>query len=308
METTTERLNAEAGEGAVKKEDTQSYAGVLIAVVVAAGLALAGSHGGAGAFRGIPLFAVCVAIAFLIQWVAYVPSLLARTEKYYDLTGSLTYAVVILTALITTARYDIQALVLTGLVLVWAFRLGVYLFRRVRRAGEDSRFREIKRSASRFLLAWTLQGLWVSFTAAAALAAITAERPGELGALGIVGLGVWALGFGLESVADLQKSRSAADPANRGRFISTGLWSLSRHPNYFGEIVIWIGIALIALPSLKGWGLLTLISPVFVAVLLTRISGVPLLERSADEKWGGRDDYEAYKRSTPVLIPKLPFS
>lgn len=291
----------------MNKEDTQSYAGALIAVVVAAGLALAGSQSSAAGFRGIPLFAVCVAIAFLIQWVAYVPSLLARTEKYYDLTGSLTYAVVVLTALITTARYDIQSLVLAGLVLIWAFRLGLYLFRRVRRAGEDSRFREIKRSASRFLLAWTLQGLWVSFTAAAALAAITAERPGELGALGIVGLGVWALGFGLESVADLQKSRFAADPANRGRFISTGLWSLSRHPNYFGEIVIWIGIALIALPSLKGWGLLTLISPVFVAVLLTRISGVPLLERSADEKWGGRDDYEAYKRSTPVLIPKLPF-
>lgn len=292
----------------MKREDTQSYAGALIAVVVAAGLALAGSQSSAAGFRGIPLFAVCVAIAFLIQWVAYVPSLLARTEKYYDLTGSLTYAVVILTALITTARYDIQALVLTGLVLVWAFRLGVYLFRRVRRAGEDTRFREIKRSASRFLLAWTLQGLWVSVTAAAALAAITAQRPGELGALGIVGLGVWALGFGLESVADLQKSRFAADPANRGRFISTGLWSLSRHPNYFGEIVIWIGTALIALPSLKGWGLLTLISPVFVTILLTRISGVPLLERAADEKWGGRDDYEAYKRSTPVLIPKLPFS
>lgn len=291
----------------MKKEDAQSYAGALVAVLIAAGLALAGSQSSAAAFRGIPLFAVCVAIAFLVQWVAWVPSLLAGTEKYYDLTGSLTYATVVLTALVATGRYDTQSLLLTGLVLIWAFRLGLYLFRRVRRAGEDTRFREIKRSASRFLLAWTLQGLWVSFTAAAALAAITAERPGELGAVGILGLGVWALGFGFESVADLQKSRFAADPANRGRFITTGLWSLSRHPNYFGEIVIWIGIALIALPSLKGWGLLTLISPVFVAILLTRISGVPLLERAADEKWGGRDDYEEYKRSTPVLIPKLPF-
>lgn len=290
----------------MKKEDAQSYAGALVAVLIAAGLALAGSQSSTVAFRGIPLFAVCVAIAFLVQWVAWVPSLLARTEKYYDLTGSLTYAVVTLTALVTTGRYDTQSLLLAGLVLIWASRLGLYLFRRVRRAGEDTRFREIKRSASRFLLAWTLQGLWVSVTAAAALAAITARRPGELGAVGIVGLCVWALGFGFESVSDLQKSRFAADPANRGRFITTGLWSLSRHPNYFGEIVIWIGIALIALPSLQGWGLLTLISPVFVAILLTRISGVPLLERAADQKWGGRDDYEEYKRTTPVLIPKLP--
>lgn len=289
----------------MSKENTQSYAGVLIAALIAAGLALAGSQGGGATLWGLPLFAACVAIAFFIQWVAYVPSLLARTEKYYDLTGSLTYTVVILVALIATARYDLQSLVLAGLVLIWAFRLGLYLFRRVRKAGEDTRFQEIKKSASRFLLAWTLQGLWVSFTAAAALAAITAQQQVELGAVGIAGLCVWAFGFGFEAVADLQKSRFAAEAANRGRFITTGLWSLSRHPNYFGEIVIWIGIAMIAFPSLHGWTLLTLISPVFVTILLTRISGVPLLEKSADRKWGGQADYEAYKRSTPVLIPRL---
>ena len=119
---------------------------------------------------------------------------------------------------------------------------------------------------------------------------------------------MWALGFGFESIADLQKSRFAADPANRDMFISTGLWSISRHPNYFGEIVIWIGIAIIAFPSLEVLGLINLISRVFVAFLLPRISGVPLLEKSADQRWGGRDDYEKYKKSTPVLIPKLPFN
>lgn len=291
----------------MKREDIQSYAGVLIAVLTAAGLALAGSRNSAVEILGMPLFAACVAMAFIIQWAAYVPSFLAKSEKFYDLTGSFTYTVATLTALIVTSRFDVQSLVLAALVLIWTFRLGLYLFRRVMRAGEDTRFREIKRSASRFLLAWTLQGLWVSFTAAAALAAVTAEQEVEFGPVGIVGLCVWALGFGFESIADLQKSRFAADPANRDRFISTGLWSISRHPNYFGEIVIWIGIAIIAFPSLEGISLLTLISPVFVAFLLTRISGVPLLEKSADQKWGGRDDYEDYKRSTPVLIPKLPF-
>lgn len=292
----------------MKREDIQSYAGVLIAVLTAAGLALAGSRNSAVEILGIPLFAACVAMAFIIQWAAYVPSFLAKSEKFYDLTGSFTYTVVTLTALIVTSRFDVRSLVLAALVLIWTFRLGLYLFRRVMRAGEDTRFREIKRSASRFLLAWTLQGLWVSFTAAAALAAITTEREVEFGLFGIVGLFVWALGFGFESIADLQKSRFAADPANRDMFISTGLWSISRHPNYFGEIVIWIGIAIIAFPSLEGLGLITLISPVFVAFLLTRISGVPLLEKSADQRWGGRDDYEKYKKSTPVLIPKLPFN
>ncbi len=289
------------------KEKIQAITGVLIAVLIAIGLALAGSQGSLLVFGNIPLFALCIAIAFMIQWVAYVPSFIARTEKFYDLTGSLTYTTVILTALILSSRFDVQSLVLTVLVLVWTFRLGYFLFRRVMRAGEDTRFREIRESASRFLLAWTLQGLWVSFTAAAALASITSGRPGEFGAFGIAGLGVWLLGFGFEAVADFQKSRFTGDPANRERFINTGLWSLSRHPNYFGEIVIWTGIAIIAFPSLQGWTLVTLISPVFVAILITQISGVPLLEKFADEKWGGQKNYEEYKKSTPVLIPKLPF-
>jgi len=291
----------------MNKNTIQAYAGVLIAVLIAAGLAFAGSQDSIAVFGEIPLFAFSIAIAFIIQWIAYVPSFLARTEKFYDLTGSLTYTTVILMAFLITARFDIQSIVLTGLVLVWTFRLGFFLFRRVMRAGEDTRFREIKESASRFLLTWTLQGLWVSFTAAAALAAMTSEHTVEFGAFGIAGLCVWILGFSFEAVADLQKGRFTADPANREKFINVGLWSISRHPNYFGEIVIWIGIAIIALPSLQGWSFLTLISPVFVAVLITQISGVPLLEKFADKKWGGQKDYEEYKRSTPVLIPKLPF-
>ena len=112
------------------------------------------------------------------------------------------------------------------------------------------------------------------------------------------------LGFAFEAVADSQKSRFRADPANKGRFIHTGLWAWSRHPNYFGEIVLWIGVAIIALPVLRGWQWVTLISPVFVTLLLTRVSGVPMLEKRADEKWGGQEDYEAYKERTPVLVPR----
>jgi steroid 5-alpha reductase family enzyme len=119
---------------------------------------------------------------------------------------------------------------------------------------------------------------------------------------------VWVFGFVIEVTADSQKSRFRADPENKGKFIHTGLWAWSRHPNYFGEIVLWIGVAVIALPILRGWQWLTLISPVFVTLLLTRISGVPMLEKRADEKWGGQEDYEAYKERTPVLVPRPRFS
>jgi steroid 5-alpha reductase family enzyme len=179
------------------------------------------------------------------------------------------------------------------------------LFRRIQKAGKDDRFDDLKPSFIRFLNVWTIQGLWVTFTAAAALVAITTTHRQALDAFAVIGLLVWVCGFAFEVIADAQKNRFSANPANKGKFIQTGLWARSRHPNYFGEIVLWIGVAVIALPVLQGWQWVALISPVFVTVLLTRVSGVPLLEAKADKKWGGQPEYEAYKKRTPVLIPRL---
>ena len=192
------------------------------------------------------------------------------------------------------------------MVVVWAVRLGSYLVLRIRKAGADSRFDAIKPSFPRFLSTWTLQGLWVTLTLAAALAAITTTERVSLGTVTAIGIVVWVVGIGLEATADAQKSRFRADPANKGRFIQSGLWSWSRHPNYFGEIVLWVGVAIVALPVLRGWQWVTLISPVFVFLLLTRVSGVPLLEKSADERWGSEPEYQAYKARTSVLTPRPP--
>jgi len=287
------------------RKERMAIAAIPAALVIAGGLAWAGSAGGGG-ISGFPTFAALYALAFVIQWIVFVPSYLLRSERFFDITGSLTYISVTAIAVAWSASVDARSILLLGLVIVWAARLGTFLLWRVLRAGKDERFDQIKRSFPRLLLTWTLQGLWVSLTLGAALAAITTKVRLPLGVPGFVGLTVWICGFALEALADAQKNRFRSDPANRGEFIRSGLWKWSRHPNYFGEIVLWIGIAVIAAPVLRGWQWATMVSPVFVALLITRVSGLPMLEKRADEKWEGRADYEAYKRATSVLIPRPP--
>ena len=289
----------------MKKEDRNAILSVLVVILVAVGVAWAGSQRSASAF-GVPIFAVAVALTFLIQWLAFIPAYLRQTERFFDLTGAITYISVTTLAVWLSPVVDGRSLLLLALVVIWAGRLGTFLFRRVRKSGKDARFDDIKPSFARFLSTWTLQGLWVTLTLSAALAAITTTFRKELDLFALIGFLIWAGGFAIEVVADRQKSRFRANPENKGDFIDTGLWSWSRHPNYLGEIVLWIGVAVIALPVLRGWQWIGLISPVFVTLLLTRISGIPMLEKRADEKWGGQEDYEAYKARTPVLIPRPP--
>jgi steroid 5-alpha reductase family enzyme len=278
---------------------------VPVVIVIGALVALAGSDGSTEA-GSIPVFAICAALAFLINWLVFIPSSAVGTEKYYDLTGSFTYITVTIVALLLSADLDARALIAAAMVIIWAGRLGTFLFRRIRREGKDARFDEIKVSPLRFFMSWTLQGLWVLLTAAAALAIITSVQREDLGWVAIVGIAVWLAGFAIEAVADYQKSQFKKDPANEGRFISEGLWAWSRHPNYFGEITLWTGVAIMATPILSGWRWVVLISPVFVYILLTRISGVPMLEKRADERWGDEPEYQEYKESTPVLFPQPP--
>ena len=287
------------------KANLRSFLAIIIILLIAVGIAWAGSQGGFSVF-GVSLFALCVALAFIIQWIAFIPAYLGKTEKFFDLTGSLTYITVVVVAVVLSPVVDARSLLLMVIVAIWAIRLGSFLFLRIRAAGEDRRFREIKQSFGRFLTTWTIQGLWVTFSLAAALAAITSEFRKDLGVFALIGFLVWAFGFAIEVTADRQKSQFKADPNNADKFIQSGLWSWSRHPNYFGEIVLWIGVALIAVPVLQGWQWATMISPIFITLLLTRISGVPMLEKRADEKWGGQEDYEAYKARTSVLVLRPP--
>ncbi|MBD3353424.1 MAG: DUF1295 domain-containing protein [Candidatus Lokiarchaeota archaeon] len=290
----------------MKKEDIRSIFVIIFVVVLGILLAIAGGDGGLMVFGNVSLFALNIGIAFIIQWLVFIPSYLKKTEKFYDLTGSVSYVTIIITTFLLSPTISLRSGILMVMVLAWSLRLGIFLFRRVIKAGKDRRFDDIKQSPFNYLKAWTIQGLWVSFTIAAALAAMTSGLNPKFGVFGILGIIVWIVGYSFEAIADFQKNKFRSDLANKGKFIHTGLWSLSRHPNYFGEITIWIGVVLIAFPSLQGLQYITLISPVFVALLITKVSGVPKLEKYADEKWGGQEDYEKYKRETPVLIPKLP--
>lgn len=247
-------------------------------------------------------------LIFGIQLVVFLPSYIAQTEHFYDLTGGLTY-------LSTTAfmayrhqeifgSWDIRSLILTVLISIWAIRLSSFLFTRVKRVGKDGRFDSLKTSFTRFLLTWTLQGLWVFMCTYPALIVLGSKGNGELLFLSI-GTVIWLVGWIYEVVADTQKTAFNKDSANAGKFIQTGVWKQSRHPNYVGEFVLWTGITLIAFPVLEGSQWAALITPIFVYWLLNKVSGVNLLEMRADKKWGNNPDYLAYKKRTPIFFPKL---
>ena len=252
---------------------------------------------------GIEVVENAVLLAFVIQWALFIPAYLLQTEKFFDISGSITYISVVIYCFLY--NYDplfvnIGNIILSIIIIFWALRLGSFLFIRIKKAGEDIRFREIKKSPSRFFMTWTFQGMWVSLCSACALAGV---------AKGIIindyfycGLAIFFIGFILEIVADTQKTKFRSNPKNKDKFINSGLWKFSRHPNYMGEILLWLGISIISFSSLEGLELATLISPFFTYLLLVYVSGIRILEYNGEKKWGHLESYKIYKKNTPRLI------
>lgn len=246
-------------------------------------------------------------VNFGIQLVGWAFASLLKTEKFYDLFGSLAFSSTAALSFASSAYHPRQIMV-TSMVCAWTIRLGLFLLRRVLRDGGDSRFDEVKHKPMSFLLYWLIQGVWVFVTALPCYLINGTMDQRTLHAGDYVSLGIWFLGVVAETTADFQKQNFKSDPSNRGRYIQTGLWSLSRHPNYFGEIVSWWGVCGLALSmnANPATSVCSLISPIFVTLLITKVSGVPILEKSADERWGSEREYLVYKKETPCLIPKLP--
>ena len=284
----------------------RDFGAIALCILTAYLVAIAASVDGVF-LSGIPIVLLCAVVSFVTHWMIAAPSLITSSEKYFDFTGMLATLLVVLTAMFALlssgAEASIRSVFVASFVSVWTLRLGIFLYKRIVKAGEDIRFRDIKKSLPKFLMTWTLSALWVFLTTVNAITLIALNPLEPIGIFFIMGALLWLLGFGFEVIADRQKKYFSEQPKNEGRFITQGLWSVSRHPNYFGEIILWAGIAIISLPFLSGWQYVTLVSPVFVFLLLTRISGLPFLEDKAEKKWGEDKDYIEYKKRTPILVP-----
>lgn len=257
---------------------------------------------------GVNLVRHLFVMIFVIQWAAYIPAFIFKTEKFYDLTGSFTYILAILFALYSTNSsqgLDLGSLIIGAAIIIWAVRLGSFLFMRIHKDKKDGRFDSIKTSFSQFFMTWTLQGMWVFICSSAALVAIANPSGVVTNSVFILGLALFVLGFVVEVIADNQKSAFRSIPENKDQFINEGLWSRSRHPNYFGEITLWAGVTVMGISTFEGMNYLAIFSPIFSYLLLVYVSGVRMLEYRGNKKWGHLDDYKNYKENTPKLIPRI---
>ena len=282
---------------------------VFTTVVLIVGLVLIAVDANSTSFRGLPSVTWSAIIIFGVQWTAWIPASIYQTERFYDLIGGMTYLVVVAFSLWAGSKsggIGHRELIISSLVIIWSVRLSGFLFLRIHKKGKDGRFDNLKTSPVRFLVPWTLQGLWIFLTANVVI--VINSQSGSSPPLGIwdaIGLLIWVLGFGIEVLADSQKTKFNSIPENEGKWIDQGLWSQCRHPNYLGEIMLWTGVAIFGLACFERLEWVSWISPVFVYILLTKVSGIPILDRRALAKWENEPEYQKYRDRVPVLFPRL---
>lgn len=254
----------------------------------------------------MPSLLPTAAITVLIFMTAvFALAQLLKNNGLVDIAWGLGFIVVTATLFLRQpVLYPAKALV-TALVLVWGLRLSIHIFSRNRGKAEDFRYARMRQNWGRavvfksFFFIFMLQGL-LMLIVSLPITVVFSSPARPLGALEVVGALVFAAGFVFEAVGDRQLASHIRNPANKGRLMTRGLWSTTRHPNYFGEAALWWGIGLIAFPSANGGT--ALLGPLAITLLLVFVSGVPLLER----KYAGRPDWEAYKARTSMFVPWFP--
>ena len=291
------------------RQDLRLTSIVVIAAFIIAFLIVRAVENKSVILNGYSAVLYCAVICIGLQWVAWIPASIMKTERFYDLTGGLTYLTVVGFSLWAGSQSEppsLRELIISLLVVIWSLRLSSFLYRRIHRTGKDGRFDKLKTSPIRFLVPWTLQGLWVFLTMIVVIVINSqADSAPALGIWDALGLLIWILGFGIEAIADNQKTVFNSDSNNQGKWIDSGLWSISRHPNYLGEILLWTGIAFFGISCFTGLERVAWISPIFIYLLLTKVSGIPILDKRALEKWGDDPEYQKYRENTPALIPRL---
>jgi steroid 5-alpha reductase family enzyme len=252
-----------------------------------------------------------ILLSFLISLVVnaafFAFAAVRKTDVVTDLSYSLSFAVLAVVLPSLGAREPVQ-LAASILVLIWAVRLGGYLLTRILKIKVDHRFDEMRDKPLRFARFWLLQAISVAVIMLPVSYLVSRDAAPGFGLWAIAGASVWFVGLAIEAVADAQKSAFKAKAENRERFITSGLWRYSRHPNYFGEMLVWWGLFVFAVPFLDGAAFAVVIGPVFITLLLLFVSGIPLLEQSAEAKYGDDPAYRDYKRRTSILVPLPPRS
>ena len=241
-------------------------------------------------------------IALGINFAMFIPAFWFKTDKLTDVSYAATFGIIALLNLFMGA-ITLPSTILTTVILVWAIRLGGYLFIRINKTGKDARFDKMRKSFWHFGRFWLIQGftVWVILLPSIFF---WAKDHVSFPWYSYIGLALFALGLVIETVADTQKFKFISNSANKGKWIESGLWKYSRHPNYFGEIIVWLGLYLYVFYALNMLeSMVGAIGPLYIALLIIFGSGIPILEKNADKKWGHNPDYQNYKKSTPVLVP-----
>ncbi len=240
-------------------------------------------------------------VSFVINMSMFLIAFRLQSDKLTDISYAVTFMTLALFGFFRSSGeiFHVLLLIMVGL---WAIRIGGFLLYRVIKIGKDQRFDGMREHFFTFSRFWILQAVTVWVLMLPSLLAF--ESSGQLSTLAYIGLAIWTVGLVTEAVADFQKYRFSQVAKNKGTWIDSGIWRFSRHPNYFGEILVWVGVycvTYVSLAPVEAW--IGLLSPVFITVLLLFVSGLPLLEKSADKKWAHVKEYRAYKAATSVLIP-----
>lgn len=240
-------------------------------------------------------------VSLVINGGMFVIAYKFRSDKLTDASYALSFIVLALVAFLYSPK-NLFAIVALALVCIWALRIGGFLLYRVIRSGRDKRFDGIRENFWQFGKFWLGQAVTVWVLMFPATMGLLSGA--SFNAIMLVGVGIWCAGFIIETLADVQKYRFTSDVAHKGQWIDSGVWRYSRHPNYFGEIMIWIGVYFYNFFALSPSArLVGALSPIVITILLLFVSGIPILEKEADRRWGSQRAYQDYKKHTSLLIP-----
>lgn len=250
----------------------------------------------------LPVLIKTAASTVLYQATFFSISWLKKIDTLIDFAGTTNFTLIALQSFLPSRR-TLRGKIVTGFGISWATRLGGFLLYRILKWGHDKRFDKTRENLGKMAVFWSVQAVWAWVVSLPVTLLNAGGREAGLRGVDFLGWGVFAVGLVMEAVADAQK---LAHKTRSENWVDTGLWKYSRHPNYFGEIMVWVGMYLSSVRGLKGWEHAAVVSPLFITGLLLFVSGVPLLEKSADRKHGEKQEYVEYKERTSVVVPCPP--